>query len=265
MYFLVVAYIALQVCHFATGLASLAPVTTVDQRAIAHATMQKVFGDPVEGSASWERREAARASSTQDGLQLELPQHETVYGELGIDALAKVLDAVGVGKGDTFLDIGSGDGMLVMGASLLWPEHFKSCVGLEILPSLYERSLAFQPQFQQMVDKDGIPSCPIKFQLGNVYDVLTTDADDYDRKLLKDIVKQTTVAVCFATTWSRGIPGQRLDRLSKALGSAMRPDSRVVIIDGRLDCEDGFEYEGELKIYCPDTAPYSTARLYTKQ
>eukprot|EP00816_Leptocylindrus_hargravesii_P008530 CAMPEP_0196818366 /NCGR_PEP_ID=MMETSP1362-20130617/65251_1 /TAXON_ID=163516 /ORGANISM="Leptocylindrus danicus, Strain CCMP1856" /LENGTH=46 /DNA_ID= /DNA_START= /DNA_END= /DNA_ORIENTATION= len=44
----------------------------------------------------------------------------------------------------------------------------------------------------------------------------------------------------------------------------MKEGARVVIIDGKLNCQDGYRWEGDLKIHCPDTAPYSIASLYER-
>jgi len=102
---------------------------------------------------------------------------------------------------------------------------------------------------------------------------------------LQNVLKETTLAVCFATTWSAGnahsnntddgdttkqqsstksLQGRRLPKLSKALSSTrgLTSGCRVVIIDGKLDEEDGFSWQGDLRIHCPDTAPYSVATLY---
>ena len=64
-----------------------------------------------------------------------MPQHLTVCGELGLEALATLLDAVGVEQGDRFLDIGAGDGVLVAAAALLFPNHLKLLSGWKFSPN----------------------------------------------------------------------------------------------------------------------------------
>jgi hypothetical protein len=202
-----------------------------------------------------------------DGENLALQPQVTVNGELGLQALATVLDAVGVQQGDQFLDIGSGDGVLVAAAALLYPQHLKAARGVEILPTLYQRSLSsFQQKVLESVASSSSTSgdettaslvpvlcCPTELYEGNVH-----APDDQ----LAHVFSQTTLAVGFATSWSSGVPGRMLPGLSRSLGaggaSELPVDARVVVIDGRL-CgkEDGFLYEGEVKFYCPDTAPYS--------
>lgn len=114
------------------------------------------------------------------------------------------------------------------------------------------------------------------FYLGNIYDdsEITSSDNNITSSCIprEEMFSKTTIAICFATTWSKNIPGKKLHRLSKALvgganndGSSNLPKgAKIVIIDGCLSPNDGYIYEGELKLYCPDTAPYSIARLYTR-
>ena len=215
-------------------------------------------------------------------FQTDLPANELVYGELSVPVLATVLDAVGVAPGETFLDIGSGDGGLVLAASLLYapsPEDegetaggenaIAKAYGVEIVPGLVDRSNVHRSRLRRKLDRSslGKHSAEVEFALGDVH-----EPNEDTRR----IIAESTIAVCFATTWSAGnadledskrrtsLQGRRLPRLSKAL-VALRRGCRVVIIDGRLDESDGFGWEGDLRVICPDTAPYSIASLYTRQ
>lgn len=275
---------------------SIAPEISLDRKKYASKRIDQVFG--VEDSGTWdERRDAARATTLSDLLHEDeksnddnddddnailqnIPEHELAYGELGIDPLITILDAIGVQKGDTFLDIGSGDGLLVVGAALLYPEYLKASRGIEIVPKLYKRSMDFRDRFDRILQEDeneneneekltdnGVILPEVSFDLGNIYEPSADEEDGQQGGLL---FSETTIAVCFATTWSKNIPGKRLDRLSKSLGrngcSELPVGAKVVIIDGVLDHQnDGYIYEGELKLHCPDTAPYSIARLYTRK
>jgi len=257
----------------------LAPETSSSQRLQVEKLVEQVFGNHEEDgvgnleseSTTWQdRKTQAIDVSTSDGERLQLPQHQTVYGELGTSTLATILDAAGVYSDDVFLDIGSGDGVLVASAALLYPDFLSLSRGVEILPSLYERSLEFQQKWENMKSRGIIGTCsPTELLLGDVYN---PDED------LQEILAETTLSVCFATTWSfdtikdsnssSGGPNRKvLPQLSRSLASNMRKDARVIIIDGHLETQDPlpvFRFEGELKIQCPDTAPYSMARLYTK-
>lgn len=247
----------------------IAPETTESQRQGVTKILDLVYGD--ENSNEWEaRRSQARASGEEDQT-LNVPQHELVYGELGLDALATILDAVGVEQGDRFMDIGSGDGMLVSAASMLYSDFLESSMGVEIVPDLYERSLKFQNRLEnvlQQIDEDEenpsdgkVELCrSMSLDLGNVYE---------PNERTKHLFSKTTLGVCFATTWSRNEPGRKLPKLSSALGNSgsceLPAGSKLVIIDGVLDHEnDGFDFVGQFNLFVPDTAPFSIARLYTK-
>ena len=257
------------------SLSRIAPELSSERKAYAVGILDRIFGK--ESSGSWDKRREAARSTTLDrkdgdddannetAILQGIPEHELVYGELGIEALATILDAVGVKKGDVFLDIGSGDGLLVVGAALLFPGYLNAARGIEIVPELYDRSLAFRDKFSDMrlreEEQQEFPE--VSFRLGNIYELSNckSEADYYTR--------DATLAVCFATTWSKNIPGKKLDRLSRVLGkggpSELPVGAKVVIIDGVLEPgRDGYDYEGELKLHCPDTAPYSVARLYTR-
>ena len=109
----------------------------------------------------------------------------------------------------------------------------------------------------------------VDFFVGNVYQA--------NEELLSTL-QDTTLAVCFATTWSQmnnidesggvkkktSLDGRRLPQLSLAL-TALPVGARVVIVDGKLDEKDGYAWEGDLRIYCPDTAPFSIASLYVRR
>jgi hypothetical protein len=253
--FVRVIYLCIIPLHSLLGFVSsfstqrIAPETTTIQRRRVKKVLDEVYG--TDNSDQWkQRRSEARSFGKEDESLDNIPQHELVYGELGLDALATIVDAVGIRKGDHFLDIGAGDGILVTGASMLYPDFLEASVGVEIVPDLYERSLDFQSRLEGALgteqSEDNIQLCPqTSLHLGNCY-----EPDDE----LKETFAKTTLAVCFATTWSHGMPGRKLESLSQALGSngvsELSSGARVVTIDGVLDHQrDGFEFEGELKLY----------------
>lgn len=213
--------------------------------------LRLVLGENAE--ARGDRRRAARASA--DRACVGAAQHELVYGELGVGALAKILDAVGVSDGDAFLDIGSGDGEVAFAAAMMYPREFRVVRGIEIVPDLYDRSVSFLADLRQALGGDADVS-PIELLCGDVHG---------DDAVIQRALQDTSLAICFATTWSRNEPGRRLPRLSSALAAHLQRGSRVVVIDGYLCNDDGYEYEGELRIECPDTAPFSVAHLYVRR
>lgn len=246
----------------------------------------------------------------------EIPKNELVYGELSVPVLATILDAVGVREDDVFLDIGSGDGALVLGASLLYAScngeggggdseagsssrrrrnAIRKCYGVDVVPGLVDRSVVHSKNLVRMLREGGGGQSNNTFRDdSNIHRLLDHNQAEVRFLLgdihqphdgLQNVLKETTLAVCFATTWSAGnahsnntddgdttkqqsstksLQGRRLPKLSKALSSTrgLTSGCRVVIIDGKLDEEDGFSWQGDLRIHCPDTAPYSVATLY---
>ena len=241
--------LAMSLIDTSTALSHLIPEIDAAQRGKASCLLGSIFGPN-----SHERKLQAMQVSES---YTQIGSHMKVYGELGLDSLVTVLDAVGVrSQGESFLDIGSGDGYLVIAASILYPNLVTSR-GVEIIPSLYKRSLAFHQKFLLQLRNTGAndqetSACPCQFLLD---DVLQPSEE------LIEVLQKTTLAVCFATTWSRGSTHRRLPELSRAL-LAMQKGTRIVMIDGVLT--DGWEDCGEFKLHCPDTAPYSIARLFTR-
>jgi hypothetical protein len=210
--------------------------------------VSQIVSQALDGNVSEESRKiqvqelAAKFDST------IYEQNQFVYGELSIPTLATLLDAVGVYENERFLDIGSGDGALVFATALLFEDVVMSR-GVEIVPSLFDRSEEYRSKFADISDR-------VQLHCGDIYDCNET---------LRNMLGDTTLAVCFATTWSRGNEGRRLPELSNALGIHLNQGARAVVVDGKLDEIDGFSWDGDLKIHCPDTAPYSIASLYTKK
>lgn len=234
----------------------IAPALTPDHINHVSSQVAAVMGD-VDGKKA-DRYASARSLS----IDMEVSRKELVYGELSVPVLATLLDAVGVQQGDCFLDIGSGDGGLVLGASLLYPDYITKCRGLELVPGLVKRSKHHAERLS-MLEKD---MNSVEFLLGDVHEG-STDAS------ISIILQNTTLSVCFATTWSAGnikeakrtsLQRRLLPKLSKAL-THLPLGARVIMVDARLDEKDGYSWEGDLKIQCPDTAPFSIASLYRRR
>lgn len=210
--------------------------------------------------SKFERYESARNLASTFGPSSDqedsIPQNELVYGELSIDVLSTIMDAVGVYPGERFLDIGAGDGALVFGAKLLYPEYIVKSRGLELVDGLVERSQRHKERLKKLVDNDSVSG--VEFIAGDVHKAISDP-------ILKSILRDTTLGVCFATTWSaqNGLPGRSLPKLSSALKLLPRK-ARIVLVDGRLDCKDGYKWLGDMKVECPDTAPFSIVSLYER-
>lgn len=210
------------------------------------AALREVLADCTATSRD-DRRSRAQEAATRARRSLRLAEPQLVYGELDARTVAKLLDAAGVHSGDRFVDIGSGDGIPTLAASLLYPEAFAVCRGLEVVPELVARARTHAERLLAT----GRKAAPIELIEGDVYGAV------------EEVLRDSTLALCFATTWSDGAPRRELPRLSVALRK-MPKGARAIIVDGRLIEADGWVWEGDMRIVTPDTAPYSTARLYTR-
>ncbi|EJK59588.1 hypothetical protein THAOC_20164 [Thalassiosira oceanica] len=239
-------------CTLIAGNRALTVAPEVRPSRVARVTelVSSALGDDGGGAASPSSRDRyASVRRSISGFQTDLPANELVYGELSVPVLATILDAVGVRTGDVFLDIGSGDGGLVLAASLLYapsPEDeggtareensIAKAYGVEIVPGLVERSNVHWSNLRRVLDQSslGRHSANVEFALGDVHE---------PNEDIRRILAEATVAVCFATTWSAGnadlesnkgrtsLQGRRLPRLSKAL-VALRRDAASLSLTG---------------------------------
>jgi len=206
----------------------------------------------VLGEARAERHGAAQQLGHDAAASLGLAQAQLVYGELDVRSVARILEAADTVAGDRFLDIGSGDGIPTLAAALLFPRELRVCRGIEVVPALAERAMDHAERLRtRLQEHPNHFAAPIELTEGDIYAGNATT---------KAALGETTLALCFATTWSRS-PRRTLPQLSATL-EAMPFGARVVVVDARLE-GTGWRWEGDLKITPPDTAPYSIARMYT--
>jgi SAM-dependent methyltransferase len=229
------------------------PIAVAD----VEATLRQVLEDSTITSRDHRRFEAQRAAQVARQT-LHLAESHLVYGELDVRTVATLLDAAEVRAGDRFVDIGSGDGLPTLAASLLYPEALAVCRGLEVVPELVARAKNHAVRLRAM----GHMAAPVEMIQGDVYRATDTPAGEEAKRVVA-LLRDSTLALCFATTWSDGAPRRELPRLSAALRATMPLGARAIVVDGRLVEADGWAWEGDLRIVTPDTAPYSTARLYT--
>lgn len=232
----------------------LAPEPGLDRIGEVETALAAVFEDASTTARHERRREAQAVARGGDSL-LDATDTHLVYGELDVRAVAKVLAAVDVRCGDRFIDIGSGDGLPTLAAALLYPEALSMCRGVEIVSGLVARAQHHERSLRAWLETSELRAASTEMICGDVY----APADDVVTAL-----GESTLALCFATTWSHGAPRRELARLSGALHAHMPVGARAVIVDGRLLEREGWRWEGDLRIVTPDTAPYSTARLYVR-
>ena len=90
---------------------------------------------------AWHARRLAAIDAASSGDARGADRAHLVYGEMQLEALARLLDAAGVrSSGEAFVDVGAGDGLVVLAAALLFAEELEASVGLEIVPGLVARA-----------------------------------------------------------------------------------------------------------------------------
>jgi hypothetical protein len=99
-----------------------------------------------------------------DGASLAIRDREAqglheftfIYGEMPFYTFAAILETCELAPGGVFMDLGSGTGKVVCAAAML--HDFERCVGIELLPSLYQCSCEVQQRLQdervQFVQQD---------------------------------------------------------------------------------------------------------------
>ncbi len=229
----------------------------MDDIAEVESTIRQVLDDCTT-TRRLHRRSEAREAARLARRSSHLDESQLVYGELDVGTVKRLLDAAEVRSGDRFVDIGSGHGVPTLAASLLYPEALAVCRGLEVVPDLVARAKTHAARLRA----SGRMAAPIEMIQGDVYRA-TESAAGAEATRVTNVLGDSTLALCFATTWSDGAPRRELPRLSAALRATMPSGARVIVVDGRLIEADGWVWEGDLRVVTPDTAPYSTARLYT--
>ncbi|MEO0605455.1 MAG: hypothetical protein AAF211_28750, partial [Myxococcota bacterium] len=182
----------------------------MDRVSEVEALLREVLGDG-DVAARHQRLADVRDAATV-GEHLE-------YGELDVRSVARVLAATGVDPDERFVDIGSGEGLPVLAAALLYPDTLTAVRGIELVPERLARAHRHAERLR--VQRPDVAIAPVTWLEGDVY----TTAGPTGQALA-----DSTLALCFATTWSRGAPRRELPRLSRALAETMPPGARVVIV-----------------------------------
>eukprot|EP01032_Pedospumella_encystans_P011981 gene11981-13895_t len=148
--------------------------------------------------------ETACKASLQDRNDMKVNKDFTLtYGELDtMEPIWKLLHKVNTEFADQveihssarkqkFYDLGAGSGRPVVAAALSLQQQILSrqdgstpytCIGVELLPGLFELSLQAQKEYQAIMTKDGADStvCPLEFYLGSIFDLSVCDWTDGD-------------------------------------------------------------------------------------
>ena len=200
------------------------PDSPTDHRvARVEEALRDVFQDMDKSARHRRLVDALDAAPPSEGAHLE-------YGELGVRALAKILDAAEVGPGERFLDVGSGDGGPVLAAAMLYADTLAISRGIEIAPRRVQRSHRYVDRLRRWLSThDNPPPCaPVELLQGDVYEA-AAELRSESANVAAAVLADSTLAVCFATTWSQGAPRRELPRLELGVvGVLVLVDHQVV-------------------------------------
>lgn len=110
--------------------------------------------------------------------RLGIKEASFVYGEITAEGFSAMLKVVAPQPCDIFYDLGSGSGKAVLCAALLY--DWKKCVGVELLPGLYELSLGLHKQLLGMAEiQQFFPgkTLPVDFVCDDILQVDFSEAD----------------------------------------------------------------------------------------
>ena len=124
--------------------------------AVHAVTMTGALSTLYPSGASYEKRrvearDAALAASTlTSSTGIPLAGDASTYGEFDLDFFARLLQLAEPQHSETFVDLGSGVGRLVMSAAMLYPNTFSNCHGMELSAPLHERALEARYAFEDL-------------------------------------------------------------------------------------------------------------------
>mmetsp|Transcript_17702 Transcript_17702/g.35557 ORF Transcript_17702/g.35557 Transcript_17702/m.35557 type:complete len:269 (+) Transcript_17702:1113-1919(+) len=160
--------------------------------------------------------DAALSSSTKFTPEgIPLAGDSMTYGEFDLDFFAKLLECANPQSGETFVDVGSGAGRLVLAAALLHPSKWANCHGVELSSPLHDAAIAARYEFEN-IKQDKPHIAPCQYTLSSCMEGEGLQA-----------IKMANVAFSYAVTWAND---ETHGKLVRAL--AELPDgARVISID----------------------------------
>lgn len=100
------------------------------------------------------------------------------YGECTPEAVEHMLSVAGAKPGETFYDLGSGTGKMVVFAAFFMP--LKKSVGVELIPELHEAAQMVGRRYMEEIQPQ-LPDCRratrLEYRLGDIFDADISDAD----------------------------------------------------------------------------------------
>lgn len=100
------------------------------------------------------------------------------YGECTPEAVEQILSVAGAQPGETFYDLGSGTGKMVVFAAFFMP--LKKSVGVELIPELHEAAQMVGRRYIEEIQPklpDGRRETRLEYRMGDIFEADLSDAD----------------------------------------------------------------------------------------
>lgn len=100
------------------------------------------------------------------------------YGECTPEAVEHILSVTKAKPGETFYDLGSGTGKMVVFAAFFMP--LKKSVGVELIPELHEAAQMVGRRYMEEIQpqlSDGHRATRLEYRLGDIFEADLSDAD----------------------------------------------------------------------------------------
>ena len=164
-----------------------------------------------------------------------------LYGEIEFDSLAIALEAIrarhgglgGAARTETFVDVGSGSGLPVVGAAAFHP--WREAVGIEIAPALHAVALQNAQRWQQLqqtkaeaAPADETAGADVRFVCG---DALSEPADEGgdDGDAAGTLYAAADVILCLCTAFSEPMMAALAAQLRRAKDGAFLVTATVAL------------------------------------
>jgi len=150
---------------------------------------------------------------------------ELTYGEFDLHFFFALLRVTEPRPHESFVDIGSGCGRLVLAAAIAY--EWELAAGIEVLADLHALAEDAHARLAAASEDIGVALAPCVHVCGEVSDALPP---------LLERCPSTSVAFIYATCWPSA--GPYLTELSLSLAASLKTGSRVVTVDKQLVSDD---------------------------
>lgn len=102
--------------------------------------------------------------------------NQFTYGEVLLPECTMLLDYVKPQPGEVLYDLGCGSGRPMLAASMAWPE-LRSCIGIELMPQVFELGNKVAQKFNSLCKQRDIPHAPVSVLHGDILQIDWSSAD----------------------------------------------------------------------------------------